>query len=104
MNNIVEFTKQLTESFTKNNASNAICVSVLFGMEEGIEGLVVSATFVVPTQDNTEWVSNEIIDVFAVLPVEMLTQFSKQLLTKKITHSIIHKLEVKQLELEPQIQ
>ncbi len=104
MNNIVEFTQQLTESFTKNNASNATCVSVLFGMEEGIEGLVVSATFVVPTQDNTEWVSNEIIDVFTVLPVEMLTQFSKQMLTKKVTHSIIHKLEVKQLELEPQIQ
>lgn len=48
MNNIVEFTKQLTESFTKHNASNATCVSVLFGMEEGIEGLVVSATFTVP--------------------------------------------------------
>lgn len=104
MHNIVKFTQQLTESFTKNNASNATCVSVLFGMEECIEDLVVSATFTVPTQDNTEWVSNELIDVFTRIPVEMLTQFSKQLLIKKITHSIIHKLEVAQLDFEPQIQ
>ncbi len=104
MNNIVEFTKQLTESFTNNNASNATCVSVLFGMEEGIEGLVIVATFSVPVQDSDEWVASESVEVMTSVPVEMLTQFSKQLLTKKITHSIVHKLEVKQLELEPQIQ
>lgn len=97
-------TQQLTESFTKNNAFNATCVSVLLGMEEGTEGLVVSATFLVPVTDDTDLEeSYMVIDVYTKVPVEMLTQFSKQMLTKKITHNIIHELEVKQLELAPQI-
>ncbi|CAH9014648.1 hypothetical protein VP424E501_P0241 [Vibrio phage 424E50-1] len=104
MNNIVEFTQQLTESFTNNNASNATCISVLLGMEDGIEGFVVSAVFSIPQADPEYWVANEIINVWVSVPAEMFSQFSKQLLTKKITHSIIHKLETKQLELGTQIQ